>query len=60
MKFGTEPGACVLHKESMTAKRGTPLRLYYPTRSRLLFTRRNSTSFIKIAALVYQLLVCYS
>ena len=52
-----EPGACVLHKESMTAKRGTPLRLYYLTRSRLLFTRRNSTSFIKIAALVYQLLV---
>lgn len=52
-----EPGACVLHKESMTAKRGTPLRLYYLTRSRLLFTRRKSTSFIKIAALVYQLLV---
>lgn len=52
-----EPGACVLHKESMTAKRGTPLRLYYLTRSRLLFTRRNSSFFLKIAALLYQLAI---
>lgn len=52
-----EPGACVLHKESMTAKRGTPLRLYYLTRSRLLFTRKNSTFFIRITAILYQLLV---
>ena len=52
-----EPGACVLHKESMTAKRGTPLRLYFLTRSRLLFTRRNLASFTKITALLYQLLI---
>ena len=50
-----EPGACVLHKESMTAKRGTPLRLYYLTRSRLLFTRRNSIFYLKTVALLYQL-----
>ena len=52
-----EPGAYVLHKESMTAKRGTPLRLYFLTRSRLLFTRRNLASFTKITALLYQLLI---
>lgn len=52
-----ESGAYVLHKESMTAKRGTPLRLYFLTRSRLLFTRRNLASFTKITALLYQLLI---
>lgn len=52
-----EPAAHVLHKESMTAKRGTPLRLYYLTRSRLLFTRRNYTSLIKMAAILYQLFI---
>lgn len=52
-----EPAACVLHKESMTAKRGTPLRVYYLTRSRLLFTRRNCTFFIKMMAILYQLLI---
>lgn len=56
-KIWYEPGACVLHKESMTAKRGTPLRLYFLTRSRLLFTRRNLASFTKITALLYQLLI---
>lgn len=48
-----EPAAYVLHKESMTAKRGTPLRLYYLTRSRVLFTRRNYKFFNKLAALTY-------
>ena len=52
-----EPEAYVLHKESMTIKRGTPQRLYYLTRSRILFTRRNSTFFIKIAAILYQLFI---
>lgn len=52
-----EPSASVLHKESMTAKRGTPLRLYYLTRSRILFTRRNYTSFGKTIAILYQLTI---
>ncbi|MCD8267291.1 MAG: glycosyltransferase family 2 protein, partial [Parabacteroides sp.] len=42
-----EPKAQVLHKESMTIKRGTPQRLYYLTRSRILFTQRNYTSIKK-------------
>ena len=52
-----EPASCILHKESMTIKRGTPLRLYYLTRSRLLFTRRNYKTFTKYLALSYQLTV---
>lgn len=36
-----EPAATVFHKESMTIKRGSPQRLYYLTRSRILFVRRN-------------------
>ncbi|MEG1539729.1 MAG: glycosyltransferase family 2 protein [Muribaculaceae bacterium] len=50
-----EPASCVYHKESMTIKRGTPLRLYYLTRSRMLFVRRNRNGFCKIASCVYQL-----
>lgn len=56
-KIWYEPAAEVLHKESMTAKRGTPLRLYYLTRSRILFTRRTSSSFNKIIAILYQLII---
>lgn len=52
-----EPEASVLHKESMTAKRGTPLRLYYLTRSRILFTRRNYSFPCKTLALLYQLTI---
>ncbi|WP_455637578.1 glycosyltransferase family 2 protein [Parabacteroides sp.] len=52
-----EPNAHVLHKESMTIKRGTPQRLYYLTRSRILFTRRNYTSIKKVTAILYQLLI---
>lgn len=52
-----EPAVYVLHKESMTAKKGTPLRLYYLTRSRILFTRRNYHSIHKILAFVYLLFI---
>lgn len=56
-KIWYEPQASVLHKESMTAKRGTSMRLYYLTRSRILFTRRNYKSINKFLALAYQLLI---
>lgn len=49
-----EPAACVFHKESMTIKRGSPFRLYYLTRSRILFARRNYTFINKLMALSYQ------
>lgn len=52
-----EPAVSVFHKESMTIKRGTPLRLYYLTRSRILFTRRNYKTFFKALALSYLLFI---
>lgn len=52
-----EPAVYVLHKESMTAKKGTPLRLYYLTRSRILFTRRNYHSIRKMSAFMYLLFI---
>lgn len=36
-----EPAVCVYHKESRSAEKGSPLREYYMTRSRILFARRN-------------------
>ncbi|WP_229058383.1 MULTISPECIES: glycosyltransferase family 2 protein [Parabacteroides] len=55
-----EPAATVLHKESMTAKRNSPLRTYYMTRSRILFVRRNSRGFRKLLAYLYILLISTS
>lgn len=52
-----EPSSCVYHKESMSIKRGTPLRQYYLTRSRLLFVRRNYAGMNLILACLYQVLV---
>lgn len=52
-----EPTACVLHKESMTIKRGSPFRLYYLTRSRILFARRNYSFWNKGMALTYQITI---
>lgn len=48
-----EPAAVVYHKECMTAKRGSSLRLYYMTRSRLLFARRNLDGLAKSLSCLY-------
>lgn len=50
-----EPLSVVYHKESMTIKRGSPLRLYYLTRSRLLFARRNYVGRERLLACLYQI-----
>lgn len=54
-KIWYEPQSCVYHKESMTIKRGTPLRLYYLSRARAIFTRRNTKGFNKIMSCAYLL-----
>jgi GT2 family glycosyltransferase len=36
-----QPSALVYHKESMTVGKGNPLKVYYQTRNRILFMRRN-------------------
>lgn len=48
-----EPASVIFHKEGMTAKLGTPLRLYYMTRGRLLFVRRNLKGLVKILSCLY-------
>lgn len=50
-----EPAATVFHKESMTIKRGCPQRIYYLTRSRILFVRRNRKGFSLLMSILYQL-----
>ncbi|WP_106829377.1 glycosyltransferase family 2 protein [Parabacteroides pacaensis] len=50
-----EPSVCVYHKESMSIPKNTPLRQYYLSRSRFLFTRRNYKGVTKYMACFYQL-----
>lgn len=47
------PSAVVYHKESMTARRGTPLREFYLSRARLLFARRNTCGYHKTLSCIY-------
>lgn len=48
-----EPAAVVYHKESMTARRGTPLREFYLSRARVLFARRNLDGIRKYLSCTY-------
>lgn len=49
-----EPASVVYHKESMTIQKGSPLRLFYMTRSRFYFARRNYTGKDKWLSCLYQ------
>ncbi|ADV44016.1 glycosyltransferase family 2 protein [Bacteroides helcogenes] len=48
-----EPAAVVYHKESMTARKGTPLREFYLSRARMLFARRNLSGTGKLLSCLY-------
>lgn len=48
-----EPAAVVYHKESMTARRGTPMREFYLSRARMLFARRNLRGVLKYLSCTY-------
>ncbi len=48
-----EPAAVVYHKESMTARKGTPLREFYLSRARMLYARRNLDGIKKYGACIY-------
>lgn len=52
-KLWYEPAAVVYHKESMTARKGTYGRIYYLSRARLLYVRRNLQGLQKWASLLY-------
>jgi GT2 family glycosyltransferase len=49
----------VLHKESMSVGKDSPLKTYYLTRNRIIYTRRNTTGMQKIAALSFFYLISF-
>ena len=48
-----EPACTVFHKESQTTGQNSPLRTYYITRNRLLYTRRNQQNMAKYITYLY-------
>lgn len=56
-KLWYEPAAIVYHKESMTAKKGTPLREFYLSRARILYARRNAPRNKKNLSCLYITLI---
>lgn len=54
-----EPAAVIFHKESMSIPKNTPLRQFYLTRSRLIFSRRNAKGKIKYLVCLYQILMSF-
>lgn len=51
------PESKVYHKESMSIGKGSTLKTYYMTRNRVLYMRRNTSGFKKLAWLLFFLLV---
>ena len=43
-----EPGATIYHKESMSVGKENPMKVYYHTRNRILYMRRNNNTLQKI------------
>lgn len=54
-KIGYDPRCTVFHKESQSTGQNSPLKAFYLTRNRLLFTWRHRTNYIKWIAICYQL-----
>jgi len=52
-----EPGAIVYHKESVTVKRESPLKVFYLNRNRFLYMRRNLSTFHRAVSTVYMVLI---
>lgn len=48
-----EPAAEIFHKESSTTGQNSPLRTYYITRNRLLFTKRNNRGIYQMLSYLY-------
>lgn len=54
-----QPSALVYHKESMTVGKSSPLKVYYQTRNRLLYMRRNVSGLSLFVFLVYFTLLAF-
>lgn len=54
------PGFHVLHKESRSTGKISNSKIYYLTRNRLLFAKRNRTGAVKVLSLLYQIFISSS
>ncbi len=54
-----EPAAVVYHKEGMSIRKNSPLRNYYLSRNRIIYTRRNSSGLNKALSLLYLTCITY-
>jgi GT2 family glycosyltransferase len=52
-----EPGAIVYHKESVSVKKDSPLKVFYLNRNRFLYMRRNLSTFHRAVSTVYMVLI---
>jgi GT2 family glycosyltransferase len=52
-----EPQSLVLHKESVSTGRMSPLKVYYITRNRILYTQRNTRGIVLVFSIIYLLMV---
>jgi GT2 family glycosyltransferase len=56
-KIYYQPNSCILHKESISTGRNSPLKTYYLNRNRMLFLRRNSSGLIFLLAMTYFIVI---
>jgi len=49
----------VFHKESITTGKSSPLKTYYLTRNRLIYTKRNTKGFQHYACIVFFMLIAF-
>jgi GT2 family glycosyltransferase len=52
-KIYFQPNSSILHKESISTGKNSPLKTYYMNRNRLLFVRRNSTGITFLLGIIY-------
>ncbi len=58
-KIFYQPQSFILHKESVSTGKESPLKTYYLTRNRLVFARRNYRGFTQITSVLFQLTVSW-
>ena len=56
-KIYYQPGSYILHKESLSTGKFSPLKTYYISRNRIVFARRNFTPVQLTVSLIFQTLV---
>lgn len=56
-KIYIQPNSSILHKESISTGKNSPLKTYYMNRNRLLFVRRNSSGITLLLAVIYFFLI---